>query len=93
LTRLPDGRTRDGTGLETTAFGARWAGVLAGAQNLQTAIEKGGRSTGHFKIEIRLPATSGRGSTLLKSAPAELQALLGTFAAVRVLPIESTELQ
>jgi ATP-dependent DNA helicase DinG len=88
LTRLPDGRSRSGTGLGTTAFGARWAGVLAGVQNLQAAITRGDRNAGDFKIEIRLPATSGRASTLLKSAPAELQARLQEFAAVHILPIE-----
>jgi ATP-dependent DNA helicase DinG len=88
LTRLPDGRTRNGTGLGTTAFGARWAGVLAGVQNLQAAIHKGGRSTGDFRIEIRLPATSGRPTTLLRSAPAELQAALQAFDAANILPIE-----
>jgi ATP-dependent DNA helicase DinG len=93
LTRLPDGRTRDGTGLGSTAYGARWAGVLAGVQNLQAAIQKGGRNSGDFRIEIRLPGTSGRPATLLKAAPAELQASLQAFADVHVLPIEDTETQ
>jgi ATP-dependent DNA helicase DinG len=91
LTRMPDGRSRDGTGIETTAFGARWAGVLAGIQNLQAAIQMGGRSIGDFRIEIRLPATSGRASTLLKSAPLELQTSLQAFAAARILSIETTQ--
>ena len=92
LTRLPDGRTRDGTGIGATAYAARWAGVLAGVQNLQSAIHKGGRSTGDFGIEIRLPGTSGRPATLLESAPGELRAALEAFAAVHILPIEGVEL-
>jgi hypothetical protein len=61
---------------------------LAGVQNLRAAITKGGRDAGDFKIEIRLPATSGRAATLLKSAPPELQTHLQAFAAVNLLPIE-----
>jgi ATP-dependent DNA helicase DinG len=91
LTCLPDGRTRGGTGIGTTAYGARWAGVLAGVQNLQAAIQKGGRSTGDFRIEIRLAATSGRATTLLAGAPAELQASLQAFAAATVLPLEGSQ--
>jgi ATP-dependent DNA helicase DinG len=91
LTCLPDGRTREGTGIGKTAYGARWAGVLAGVVNLQTAIQKGGRSSSDFKIEIRLPDTSGRPATLLQAAPPELQAGLKTFAAATILPIEGIE--
>jgi ATP-dependent DNA helicase DinG len=93
LTRLPDGRTREGSGVGKTVFGARWAGVLSGVQNLQAAIQKGGRDTSAFKIEIRLPGTSGRAATLLEGAPQELRAALQTFAAAPLLLIEGVETQ
>jgi ATP-dependent DNA helicase DinG len=90
LTCLPDGRTREGTGMAKTAYGARWVGMSAGIDNLQAAIKKGGRSSADFRVEIRLPGTSGLPATLLRGAPPELQANLKAFAAAHLLPIEES---
>jgi ATP-dependent DNA helicase DinG len=91
LTRLPDGRSRDGTGVATTEYGARWAGISTGVQSLQAAIQNGGRDSSDFGLEIRLPATSGRPSTLLQGAPPDLSVSLQSFSEVRLIQIEGSE--
>jgi ATP-dependent DNA helicase DinG len=88
LTCLPDGRSRDGTGVAATAYSARWEGILAGVRDLQAAIRRGGRSTGDFSLEIRLSATSGQGPLLMQGAPPDLKASLEGFAGTNILPIE-----
>ena len=89
LTRLPDGRNRSGSGAASDPYSARWAGTLAGVQNLQRAIRQGNRSIGDFGLEIRLPGIGGNGQQLVRAAPQELQASLQAFARVHVIPLES----
>jgi ATP-dependent DNA helicase DinG len=88
LTRLPDGRTRSGTGAESNAYAARWTGVLAGVKQLQNAIHKGKRECGDFWLEIRLPGISGEGARHLQAAQPELRDRLQSFAGVRIITTE-----
>jgi ATP-dependent DNA helicase DinG len=90
LTCLPDGRNRSGSGIASDPYSARWAGVLAGVQRLQSAIHKGNRSVGDFGLEIRLPGIGGNGTQLLGAAPRELQECLQAFSRVHVITLEST---
>jgi ATP-dependent DNA helicase DinG len=89
LTRLLDGRTRSGTGSGSTPHAARWAGVLAGAQQLQKAIHQANRQASDFRIEVRLPGISGNGEQLLRAAQPELQDSLATFADANVIALEN----
>jgi hypothetical protein len=88
LTRLPDGRTRDGRGMAPTAAEARWAGVLAGVQRLQDAIRRGDRRCQDFQLEVRLPGIGGPGAAFLQNAQPELRSRLQTFKAVNVMTLE-----
>jgi ATP-dependent DNA helicase DinG len=89
LTCLPDGRNRSGSGVAPDVYSARWAGTLAGVQNLQRAIRQGNRSIGDFGLEIRLPGIGGNGQQLVGAAPQELQTSLRAFARVHIIPLES----
>jgi ATP-dependent DNA helicase DinG len=90
LIRLTDGRTRDGSGSDSSLYAARWTALLVAVRELQQAIQKGKRQPTDFKIEVRLPGISGNGPTLLEGAPAELQERLDHFAGVRILTLESS---
>ena len=89
LTCLPDGRSKNGSGIASDPYSARWAGTLAGVQRLQSAIRQGNRAIGDFGLEIRLPGIGGNGPQLLQAAPEELQASLQAFARVHIITLES----
>jgi ATP-dependent DNA helicase DinG len=91
LTCLPDGRTREGTGIEEDAWRARWAGTLSGVKQLQSAIRKGEREAGDFRLEIRLPGISGHGPRIFQAAPPELQERLQAFAGVSIFTLQNTK--
>ena len=88
LTRLPDGRTRDGSGVAPNATEARWAGVLAGVTRLQDAIQRGNRGHEDFGLEIRLPGIGGDGAAFLGNAQPELGGRLRAFKEVKVITLE-----
>jgi ATP-dependent DNA helicase DinG len=89
LTRLHDGRSRDGAGIADSIIKARWNGLSAAVTQLQHAIRRGDRHTGDFKLEIRLPGIGGQGTQLLQSAPPDLQQMLQAFGAIYVITLES----
>jgi hypothetical protein len=89
LTRLLDGRRRDGAGIADCVIKARWSGLLDGVTQLQNAIERGNRQTGDFGLEVRLPGIGGQGTQLLQSAPPDLQQMLQGFGAIHVITLES----
>lgn len=90
LASLPDGRHREGTGIESSPFAARWAGVLAGVKRLQEAIHRGNKQASSFKLEIRLPGISGQGSQILKAVQPDLKVRLDAFREVHVMTLEGT---
>jgi ATP-dependent DNA helicase DinG len=89
LTRLPDGRSKKGTGTASDPYTARWMAVRAGVEQLQDAIHRGNRQASDFRLEIRLPGISGDGQQLLDAAYEDLRDRLREFAAVQILPLES----
>jgi ATP-dependent DNA helicase DinG len=89
LTRLLDGRSRDGAGIADSVVKARWSGLLAGVTQLQNAIRRGKRQVSDFGLEVRLPGIGGQGAQLLQSAPPDLQQMLQDFGAIRVITLES----
>lgn len=91
LTRLPDGRMREGEGQSDSVVRARWDGLLAGARQLQKAIRRGQRQSGDFGLEIRLPGIDGPGAQLLADAPEELRDGLASFGGVHVLALGKDE--
>jgi ATP-dependent DNA helicase DinG len=90
LTCLPDGRHRSGSGIASDPYSARWAGMLAGVQSLQTAIDRGNRSTADFGLEIRLPGIGGNGQQLLRAAPRDLRSSLQAFSRVHIVTLEDS---
>jgi ATP-dependent DNA helicase DinG len=88
LTRLPDGRTRNGTGTAGDPYTARWAAVLAGVKQLQDAIDKGKRHASDFRLEVRLPGVQGNGQMLIRDVQGELLDQLHTFGSVQVMTLE-----
>jgi ATP-dependent DNA helicase DinG len=90
LVRLPDGRNKSGTGIDSTPYAARWAGVSAGVKQLQEAIQKGHRQAKDFELEIRLPGIGGNGDQLLRAVHPDLRKRLQDFGAVRIIALEST---
>jgi ATP-dependent DNA helicase DinG len=91
LTRLPDGRNRNGEGVADGLLEARWNGLLAGVAQLQDAIRRGRRKAADFKLEIRLPGIGGQGTQIMSSAPLELQQKLQEFRETHVITLESTK--
>ncbi len=93
LTRLADGRSREGTGVAAQPLTAQWDGALAAVKDLQTAIARGKRQTSDFKLEIRLPGVDGRdgrdGRRVFEMAHPDLRARLQTFGAVHIIGLES----
>lgn len=89
LTRLTDGRTKDGTGTASGEVEARWAGTMAAVKQLQDAITRGDRHSSDFRLEIRLPGIGGDGASLLQNAPQELQDRLHAFGAVQAITLEN----
>jgi ATP-dependent DNA helicase DinG len=90
LTRLADGRHRNGSGVESDRYTARWAAASAGVMNLEEAILKAERQLGDYKLEVRLPGIRGGGQRLLQAAPVDLQERLSAFGLVHVIPLEDT---
>jgi ATP-dependent DNA helicase DinG len=89
LTRLLDGRTKGGKGFAETPQQARWQGVLAGVEQLQQAIERGGRQSNQFKLEIRLPGIAGSADRILEEGHPDLQRRLSQFKAVHAYTLEN----
>ena len=87
LTRLSDGKSRQGSGRATHPLKARWDGTLAAAKSLQSAISKGKRQVGDFKLELRLPGVNGSDERILETAYLDLQSRLRAFRAVRVIAL------
>lgn len=88
MTRLPDGKTREGEETADTEIEARWHGVLTAVQQLQAAIKRGKRQTSDFGIEIRLPGITGESRRLLETAPQELRDRLDGFKSTFLLPLD-----
>ena len=88
LTRLPDGRMRNGTGTASDPYTARWAAVLDAIRELQDAIGKGQRRASDFRLEVRLPGVQGNGQTLIRAVEGELLDQLQAFGAVQVITLE-----
>jgi len=84
LTRLPDGRSKTGCGVETNALAARWSAALAGVQQLQEAIRRSSRPISDFKLELRLTGATGEGD----GAHPELRERLDAFRQVHVIPVQ-----
>ncbi|MBN1936907.1 MAG: ATP-dependent DNA helicase [Anaerolineae bacterium] len=88
LTRLSDGKSRQGNGIAAHPLLARWAGTLAGVTQLQAAIAQGKRQAGDFKLELRLPGINGNAQTLIETMSPDLQSRLRAFQSVRVITFE-----
>jgi ATP-dependent DNA helicase DinG len=88
LTRLLDGRTKEGIGVADTPQQARWQGTLVGVEQLQSAIAQGGRQADQFKLEIRLPGIAGNAARILGDGQPGLQDRLSMFRAVHAYTLE-----
>jgi len=88
LTRLADGKSREGSGVASHPLRARWAGALAGVTQLREAIAQSRRRPNDFKLELRLPGVNNSTQALIDSMPADLQSLLQAFRAVHILTFE-----
>ncbi len=89
LTRLPDGRIRAGDGIGDSEYRTRWSGAIEALTALQDAIRRGRRLCSEFALEVRFPGLAGDAAILVRDAPPELNAMLSSFAAIRVLGLEA----
>lgn len=89
LTRLADGKSRDGNGVASHPLAARWAGASAGIAQLEKAISQGKRRPDEFKVELRLPGIDSSAKALTESMPADLQSQLERFRAVHIVTFEN----
>ncbi len=88
LTRLLDGRAREGKGIAADPGEARWAAIRAATGQLCEAIRRGGRQTRDFRLEIRFPYAEGTADISPTDAPPDIRSTLESFDSVRVLLLE-----